>query len=127
MSWQPVLSLILKSELWSACKTFSVGRIACACARCSISRTTSTRATATTRPAPPRGELVQGLDRGREADGGVDIPLGNVEAAGVRDQRHADQQEETQCQHLHVGMTLDKISKPLRCREHDHDGDDDGG
>src|SRR6516164_3321478 len=64
-------------------------------------------------PAPARGQLVQGLDSNREPDRSVDIPFGDVEAGAVGDQRHADQQQETQCQHLHSRVSLDKIGKGL--------------
>ena len=40
--------------------------------------------------APARGQLVQGLDRDRESNRSIDIPLGDVEAGAVSDQCHAD-------------------------------------
>ena len=45
--------------------------------------------------APARGQLVQGLDRDREANRSIDISFGNLETGAVRDQGHADQQEKT--------------------------------
>jgi hypothetical protein len=63
--------------------------------------------------APAHGQLVQGLDRDRESDRSIYIPLGDVEAGAVRDQRHADQQQKTQGQHLHSRVTLDEIGKRL--------------
>ena len=63
--------------------------------------------------APARGQLVQGLDRDLEADRSIDVPLGDVEAGAVRDQRHADQQKEAQRQHFHRRVSLDEIGKGL--------------
>ncbi len=44
------------------------------------------------RPAATCGDLVQRLDRDREADRGIYIPLRHIKTGSVGDQRHADQQ-----------------------------------
>ena len=66
--------------------------------------------------APARGQLVQGLDCDREANRGIDISLGNLETGAVGDQRHADQQQETQRQHFHGWVAFNEIGEGLRCR-----------
>src|SRR5712691_7056103 len=66
------------------------------------------------RPATTRGELVQGFDSDREADSGVDIPLRHVQARAVGDQRHADQQQEAQRQHLHGRVAIDETGNRPR-------------
>jgi hypothetical protein len=40
--------------------------------------------------------LVQHLDPDREANRGIDVPLWDMETGAIRDERHADQQQEAQ-------------------------------
>src|SRR5229473_2429899 len=75
--------------------------------------------------ATTRGELVQGFDSNREADGGVNVPLRHMEARTVGNQGHADQQQKAQCQHLHRGVPVDEIGERPRSGQHYEDGDND--
>jgi hypothetical protein len=76
---------------------------------------------------PARRELVQNLDADREADRGVNVAPRDMKAGAVGDQRHADQQQEAECEHLHGRMPLHESGERPRCGEHDAHRDDDGG
>ena len=73
------------------------------------------------------GHLVEGFDQDREADGGVEIALGNVQAAAFGHEAQADHQQEAQAQHHHGRVGVDKAGQRPGCQHHHAHGDDDCG
>ena len=75
--------------------------------------------------ARPRPQ-VECLDEDAEAHRRVDVRLVDVEPEPVGDQRHADEQQERQREHLDRRMVVDEPRQRSRRDEHHADGDDDG-
>ena len=72
------------------------------------------------------GELVEELDEHGEADGRIEIALGNVEAEALRHQAEAYHQQEAQAEHHHGGMGVDEAGQGLGGDHHHHHGDGHG-
>src|SRR5688500_8540381 len=62
---------------------------------------------------------VDHLDEHREAHREVDVPLRDVESEAIGDERHANQQQEAQRQHLDGGMRLDEGAHRTGREHHD--------
>ena len=77
--------------------------------------------------APCGGEDVDDLDAGGKCHGEIDVAARDMEADAVRDQRHADEQQERQRKHLGRGMALHETGNRSRGEIHGDHRDDDGG
>ena len=75
----------------------------------------------------PAGHHVQDLHADREGHGGVDVALGDVRAEAVRDQDHADHQQEAQGQHDQAGIVVDEVGQGIGGDQHNAHRDYDGG
>jgi hypothetical protein len=71
----------------------------------------------------PSGELIEHLDGDRKRDGEVEVPARNVKVQAIGDQRHTDQQQEAERQHLHRRMLLNEAADRLRRQQHDGNRD----
>src|SRR5262245_19531180 len=83
--------------------------------------------TASVRRTRPADAQVDHLDEYRETHGEVDVALRNVHAEAIADERHADQQQERQREHLDGRMMVHELADRTRCEHHDGDGKDDRG
>src|SRR5690606_7325814 len=70
------------------------------------------------------GDLVEHLDENREADGRVQVALGNVETQAFGGRAEADHHEEAQAQHDHRRARVDEGGQRLAGDDHQADGDD---
>ena len=68
--------------------------------------------------AAARRELVEDLDQHREADRGVDVALGDVQAEAVDHQHQADHQQEAQAQDDERGALGDECGERLGGDQH---------
>src|SRR5262245_24518573 len=64
---------------------------------------------------------VEHLDENRKSHGEVDVALRDVLVEPLGDQRHADQQQEAQGQHLDRGMARDELTDRAGGDEHHAD------
>src|SRR5690606_18320311 len=67
-------------------------------------------------------QLVAGLDHDREADGRVQVALGDVEAQSFGHQAEADHQEQAQAQDHHGGVAAHERHQRLAGQHHDRHG-----
>src|SRR3546814_8854301 len=63
------------------------------------------------------GPQVQALDRRREAHRTVDVTLGHVDFQALDHQVGADQDDESQRQHLHRRIVVDEATQRLRRKQ----------
>src|SRR5690606_28524308 len=75
---------------------------------------------------PPAQPEIEGLHEHGEAHGEVDVALRDVQFPSLGDERHADEEQEAEGQHLHGGMVVDEIADLPGRYQHHADGDDNG-
>ncbi len=70
------------------------------------------------------GDLVEHLNEDREADGRIQIALGNMEAQAFGGQAETDHHQEAQTQHDHRRAAVDEFGQRLAGNHHQADGED---
>ena len=70
-------------------------------------------------------DLVGGFDKHREADGSVEVTLGNMEAKAFDDQAETDHHQEAKAENDDGRMLVDEGHQGFGCEHHDANGNDD--